>query len=191
MADLTISAKAIGIKELQTILRGSDKKLLRSTQAMMRKAASPMTAQARSLTPSQSPLSGWANNGRTGWRQSEVLSGIKVSLGGRSLSRTEWPLLTLQQGNAAGMIFDWAGRAGMSNKTSRSRPYLNKPSGHANTSQGRTMVARLPSFGYLKGSQYSRVLFPAFVATRDEVVRAVQDGVDEVARQLNIEIERI
>jgi hypothetical protein len=32
MTDLTISAKAIGIKELQTILRESDKKLLRSTQ---------------------------------------------------------------------------------------------------------------------------------------------------------------
>jgi hypothetical protein len=191
MTDLTISAKAIGIKELQTILRESDKKLLRSTQRMMRKAASPMTAQARAITPSQSPLSGWANNGRTGWRQSEVLSGITVKVGGPSLRSNEWALLTLQQNNAAGMIFDWAGRDGMSNRRARSRPYLNKSAGHANTSQGSTMVARLPSFGYLKGSQYSRVLFPAFVATRDEVVRAVQDGVDQVARQLNIEIERI
>jgi hypothetical protein len=67
------------------------------------------------------------------------------------------------------MIFDWAGRAGTSSQ----------------------FVKALPRLGYLKGSQYSRVLFPAFVATRDEVVRAVQDGVDQVARQLNIEIERI
>jgi hypothetical protein len=169
MADLTISAKAIGIKELQTILRESDKKLLRSTQKMMRRAASPMTAQARSITPVNGTLSGWAHKGRTGWRQAEVLQRITVSLGGRSLSRTEWPLLTLQQRNAAGMIFDWAGRAGTSSQ----------------------FVKALPRLGGVKGSQYSRVLFPAFVATRDEVVRAVQDGVDQVARQLNIEIERI
>jgi hypothetical protein len=52
-------------------------------------------------------------------------------------------------------------------------------------------VKLLPALGGVKGSQYSRVLFPAFVATRDEVVRAVQDGIDEVAAQLNIEIERI
>lgn len=169
MLDLTISAKAIGITEFVSILKESDKKLLRSTQAMMRKAAAPMTAQARSLTPLNGTLDGWAHNGRTGWRDSEVLSGITTKLGGRSLSRTEWPLLTLQQRNAAGMIFDWAGRAGGSSQ----------------------FVKALPKLGGQKGSQYSRVLFPAFVATRSEVVRAVQDGVDEVARQLNIEIERI
>jgi hypothetical protein len=84
MTDLTISAKAIGIKELQTILRESDKKLLRSTQNMMRRAASPMTAQARSITPVNGTLSGWAHKGRTGWRQAEVLSGITGSLAGEA-----------------------------------------------------------------------------------------------------------
>jgi hypothetical protein len=169
MADMQLSAKVIGVKELQATLRETDKKLLRSTQKMMRRAASPMTAQARSITPENGTLSGWAHKGRTGWRQAEVLSGISTPLGGRALSRTEWPLLTLQQRNAAGMIFDWAGRAGTSSQ----------------------FVKALPRLGGVKGSQYSRVLFPAFVATRDEVVRAVQDGVDQVASQLNIEIERI
>jgi hypothetical protein len=173
MADLTISAQVIGIKNLQAILKESDRKLLRATQAGMRKAASPMVAQAKSMTPQQSPLSGWVHKGRTGWRQSEVLAGISVAVGGRSVSRTVWPLLSLQQKNPAGMIYDWAGRA-----NAGKRPL-------------QQFVKLLPALGGVKGSQYSRVLFPAFVATRDEVVRAVQDGIDEVARQLNIEIERI
>jgi hypothetical protein len=119
-----LSAKVIGVKELQATLRETDKKLLRSTQKMMRRAASPMTAQARSITPENGTLSGWAHKGRTGWRQAEVLSGISTPLGGRALSRTEWPLLTLQQRNAAGMIFDWAGRAGTSSQFVKALPRL-------------------------------------------------------------------
>jgi hypothetical protein len=191
MADLTISAQVIGVKNLQAILKESDRKMLRSTQAMMRKAASPMTAQAKSMTPKESPLSGFSHAGRTGWRQSEVLGGIKATIGGRAVSRTVWPLLSLTQSSPMGMIYDWAGRAGGSKKKPRSAPYAARTRGHANTSQGAAMIKNLPRFGSVKGSQYSRVLFPAFVATRDDVVRAVQDGVDEVARQLNIEIERI
>jgi hypothetical protein len=173
MADVKLSAKVIGVKELQAILKESDRKMLRSTQASMRKAASPMTSQAKSMTPSATPLSGWAHKGRTGWRQSEVLSGISTAVGGRAVSRTVWPLLSLQQKNPAGMIYDWAGRT-----NAGKRPL-------------QQFVKLLPALGGVKGSQYSRVLFPAFVATRDEVVRAVQDGIDEVAKQLNIEIERI
>jgi len=191
MADVKLSAKVIGVKELQAILKESDRKMLRSTQASMRKAASPMTSQAKSMTPKESPLSGFSHAGRTGWRQSEVLGGIKATIGGRAVSRTVWPLLSLTQSSPMGMIYDWAGRAGGSKKKPRSAPYAARTRGHANTSQGAAMIKNLPRFGSVKGSQYSRVLFPAFVATRDEVVRAVQDGIDEVARQLNIEIERI
>jgi hypothetical protein len=191
MADLTINAQVIGVKNLQAILKESDRKMLRETQAMMRKAASPMTAQAKSMTPSATPLSGWAHKGRTGWRQSEVLAGISVAVGGRSVSRTVWPLLSLQQKNPAGMIYDWAGRGNDAGKEARSEPYGNRQKGHRINGQGFAMIRNLPALGGVKGSQYSRVLFPAFVATRDEVVRAVQDGIDEVAKQLNIEIERI
>lgn len=191
MAELTITSQLIGVRELQTVLRNTDKKLLRQTQAQMRQAASPMVAQARSITPSASPLSGWAHNGRTGWRQSEVLSGISAKVGGRRVSATSWPLLSLQQKNVAGMIYDWAGRADLSNKVARSRPYPARPNGHAVTTQGQTLVNRIPKFGSIKGSQYSRVLFPAFAATRPEVTRAMIEAVETVARQVNVEIERI
>jgi len=188
---ISVSAQVIGVKELQAILRATDKKLLRQTQQQMRKAASPMVAQARSITPDQSPLSGWAHKGRTGWRQSEVLSGISAKTGGTKFSSTSWPLLSLQQKNAAGMIYDWAGRANLSNKVARSRPYSGRPNGHANTTQGQTLVNKIPRFGSLKGGQYSRVLFPAFAATRTEVTRAIIEAVETVARQVNVEIERI
>lgn len=185
------TGKVIGVRELQTILRNTDKKLFAQTQAKIRKAAGPMVAQAKAITPSQAPLSGWAHSGRTGWRQSEVLTGLSAKTGGRRISATEWPLLSLIQKNPAGMIYDWAGRAGMSNSKPRSRPYPGRPTGHRNTSQGDTMVRRIPAFGAIKGSKYSRVLFPAFVATRGEVRRAMIEAIETVAAQVNVEIERI
>jgi hypothetical protein len=191
MPDVQLSAKVIGVKNLQEILKESDRKMLRSTQMMMRKAASPMVAQAKSMTPKSPPLSGFAHNGRTAWRQSDVLGGIKATIGGRAVSRTVWPLLSLTQSSPIGMIYDWAGRGNEAGKEARSKPYGTRQKGHRINGQGFAMIRNLPRFGSVKGSQYSRVLFPAFVATRDEVVRAVQDGIDEVARQLNIEIERI
>lgn len=186
-----VSTKMEGFSELRQVLKSTDKKLLTQTQKAMRQAASPMVAQARAMTPSDAPLSGWAHNGRTGWRQNEVLAGIGVKTGGRRLTATEWPLLSLQQKNAAGMIYDWAGRAGMANSVARSRPYARRPSGHRNTSQGRTLVDKIPRFGAIKGSQYSRVIFPAFAATRQEVVRAVADGVELAAQQINVEVGMI
>lgn len=181
-----------GVKEVQRILKQLDAKAQRQTQAMMRKAASPMTAQAKALTPAVAPLSGWAHQGRTGWRTSEVQSKIKVATGGRAIRKNQtWPLLTLTQGNAAGMIFDWAGRSNWTGRKPRSAPYPGRPSGHRLNGQGDSLVRNLPRLGAVKGSKYSRVLFPAFVATRDEVVDAVLDGLDQVAKQINREIERV
>lgn len=173
MAELKVKSQLIGVRELQTILRNTDKKLLRQTQAQMRQAASPMVAQARSITPSTSPLSGWAHKGRTGWREADVQGGLSAKVGGSRISATSWPLLSLRQKNPAGMIYDWAGRV---NKGKRPLPHF---------------VNLLPKLGSIKGSQYSRVLFPAFVATRAEVTRAMIDAVETVARQVNVEIERI
>lgn len=182
-----LSGEVKGWREVQKILRQIDRKALRQTQAFMRQAASPMVAQARALTPSESPLAGrlsnrtggrtpgWSHRGRTGWRQQEVIAGIKVSVGGPPIRANQtWPLLTLTQSTAAGMIYDWAGR---------SRRYMKRPNEY--------FVGRLPRLGQIKGSEYSRVLFPAFVATREEVIAAILDGLDQVAKQVNAEITRV
>jgi len=181
-----------GVREVQRILKQIDAKAQRQTQAMMRKAASPMVSQAKSLTPAVAPLSGWSHQGRTGWRTSEVQTKIKASTGGRAIRKNQtWPLLTLSQGNAAGMIYDWAGRSNYTGRKPRSAPYPGRPQGHRLNRQGDAMIRNLPRLGATKGSQYSRVLFPAFVATRDEVVDAILDGLDQVAKQINREIERV
>ena len=189
MTDINVNVQVVGVKELLAALKSTDKKLVRQTQAAMRDAGSPLVAQARNMTPT-TPLSGWGHNGRTGWRDSEVQSGLKVSIGGARMG-TSWPLLKLTQKNPAGMIFDWAGRAGMSQRKPRSREYAGRPQGHANTTQGRALIANLPQFGYIKGAKYSRVLFPAFVATRREVTAALLEALDKVAAEMNREIERV
>lgn len=173
MADAATQVQ--GVREVQRILRQLDRKALRQTQAAMRQAASPLVSQARALTPQVSPLSGWAHTGRTGWRESQVLSGVKVATGGRAIRANQtWPLLTITQSTPAGMIYDWAGRAGR---------YMKRPES--------AFVGKLPKLGTIKGSKYSRVLFPAFVASRGEVIGAVLDAIDQVARQVNVEITRV
>lgn len=168
-----IVGKMEGFSEMRSALRTTDRKLFNATTRSIRQAGSSMVAQARALTPSEAPLSGWAHAGRTGWRQSQVLSGITIRVGGRRISQTEWMLASLQQKNAAGMIYDWAGRAG---KGKRPLPHF---------------INLLPRLGSRKGSQYSRVLFPAFVATRVEVTRAMMEAVETVAKQVNADVRRI
>lgn len=191
MANPSLTAEVIGVKGLTRLLRETDKKLARELQRSMRSAVQPMIAQARQFTPAESPLSGWDHAGRTGWRQSEVMSGLKVTVGGRSMRRNELPLLVLSQQNPAGMIYDWAGRSSYTGRKARSAGYRGRQSGHALRGQGRVMVAYLPRLGAFKGSKYSRVLFPAFVATRGDVIRAIIAAVDEMAAKVNIEIERV
>jgi len=181
-----------GVREVQRILKQIDAKAQRQTQAMMRKAAAPMVARAKSATPAQAPLSGWAHSGRTGWRTSEIQSKIKATTGGRAIRKNQtWPLISLIQGNAAGMIYDWAGRSNYTGRKPRSAPYPGRPRGHLLNGQGRNLVNTLPRLGATKGSEYSRVLFPSYVATRDQVVDAILDGLDQVAKQINREIERV
>jgi hypothetical protein len=174
MAEFNVSVQITGVKEMFAILRTTDKRLLRMTQAAMRGAASPMVAQARVATPTgDAVLEGWRHSGRTGWRDAEVLGGISASVGGRSVRTNTWPLLKLTQKNAAGMIYDWAGRSGKGKR------------------KDEHFVNYLPKLGATKGSQYSRVLFPSFVATRREVTGALLEALDKVAAEMNREIERI
>lgn len=190
-ANPSLTTEVLGVKGLTRLLRETDKKLARELQQKMRSATQPMLAQARQLTPGAAPLSGWDHSGRTGWRQSEVMSGLKVTVGGRSMRRYESPLLVLSQKNPAGMIYDWAGRSSYAGRKARSAGYRSRESGHALRGQGLTMIARLPQLGAIKGSRYSRVLFPAFVATRADVVRAIMAAVDEMAERVNVEIEGV
>lgn len=190
MADVVISAQVVGVKEMFALLKTTDKKLVRQTQAAMRTAASPLVAQARSITPAVAPLSGWAHNGRVGWKQSDVMSGLKVSIGGARVGTT-WPLLRLVQKSAAGQIYDLAGRGNYTGRESKSKAYSGRPNGHRLNGQGRAMVANLPNLGYIKGSKYSRVVFPAFVASRRDVTAALLEALDKVAADMNHEIERI
>jgi hypothetical protein len=165
--------KMEGFSEMRTVLRSTDRKLFNQTTRAIRQAGAAMVAQARAFTPTEAPLSGWAHKGRTGWRQTEVLAGITIRVGGSRLSSSEWMLASLQQKNPAGMIYDWAGR------TQKGKRQL------------RQFVNLLPRLGSTKGSQHSRVLFPAFVSTRAEVTRAMMEAVETVARQVNMEIGRI
>lgn len=139
----------------------------------IKQMASPIEGRARQIAGRRQPvLSGWTKSwGRAKWVESSVMSGYTVTLG-RSGMRTQSgekliPLLVLKNRNAAGSIYDWAGRANPKNRLAASLDGVGL------------------GFGYMKGSQYSRVLFPAYVAEKGSVQRNINRALDKVAQRFN------
>jgi hypothetical protein len=102
----------------------------------MKKAADPLVNEARSLVPTAKPLTNWYG-WKGGYTPAKVKRGIKVSQRNtaqrtRSGQQQETiKLLSLVQTNAAGAIYDIAGRANGAGRNSEGAP------------RGRAMIEKL------------------------------------------------
>jgi len=167
-----IVTNVTGVREVFRELRKFEPKLVRQTQTQMKAAAAPLATEAqrniRNAAASSvylggggsAPLSGWSRGGRLGWDTGKVAKGVSIRAGGNyDRARHQWTILRVFQASPAGMLFDWAGRNGK---------YIDGGK-NPRPGRGRAFVDNLPRFGYIKGSQYSRTIFPAVVATRGVV----------------------
>lgn len=173
---LTLDVRLVNERTLLRLLGRIDNDAKKQVQRDIVRMASPMAGRAKQLAPATAPLYGWAHNGRTGWRDSQVINGYRVKLGGKGFTgqsgNKEFPLLTLEQRNAAGAIFDWAGRK----------------SGQQSAQFTAQLDAEGWGLGWTKGAKYSRVLFPAYVAEKQNVIANIQGALDDVARRINREM---
>ena len=131
----------------------------------MKGVAAPMVADARGRVP-ESPLTNWGN-WRGGYDPRRVRRRINVAVRTgrvRGASRDTIPLLTLRNVDAAGAIFDMAGRT--SGGTS---------------AQGAAMIRKLDTF-----AQASRTVWPAAEAH----IGTVTDGLEGIIDSVSREIER-
>lgn len=173
---LTLDVRLVNERTLLRLLGRIDDDARKQVQRDIVRMASPMAGRAKQLAPATAPLYGWAHNGRTGWRDQQVLNGYRVRFGGRGFTGQsglrEFPLLTLETRNAAGAIFDWAGRK----------------SGERSSQFTAQLDSEGWGLGWIKGSKYSRVLFPAYVAEKQNVIANIQGALDDVARRINREM---
>lgn len=125
MADADMRITVTGARETLREIKTLDIELRRQTWKSMRSASKPMLNAARGLVPASPPMRNWrtveATRGRTrggaGWPAWDAPSkGVKVKIGGRARRNDRtWPLLRLTQADAAGAIYDMAGRKSSGN----------------------------------------------------------------------------
>ena len=123
-----------------------------------------MQSAVRTRLPSV-PMSGWVRSGRYRYDRADAAKKVKVRIGGRGRrSSSTWPLVTLSQTSAAGIVFDMAGRRSP-----------------GKTPQGRAFISTLTSrFG---GA--SRSMWPGAESEMDTVQHEVLVAAEEAAAATN------
>jgi hypothetical protein len=158
-----------GVRETLAALKSIDKKLERESRKRMRQTVAPLQNEARSLIPSGPPMSGWTR-GRYAFDGGKAKAGVRVKIGGSASRKKEsWPLVTMTQNDAAGIIFDMAGR---------------RSSGRS--ASGRQFIANLNRFGRASRSMWKAAEGPGLKIVQRDLVQAVNDA----AKAVNAEIGR-
>jgi hypothetical protein len=174
VAEVDTRIEVTGLAEALKTLQKVDPELRKEVIKGMKVATSPLEAAARSLVPEARPLTNWYG-WKGGYQASAVRKGIKVAFRGgkvRGQDRDVFPLLTLRQTNAAGAIFDIAGR---------SFPGRGAEGG----ARGAAMVAKLN-----ETANPSRSMWPAVERNMPVVMQALEGVIDTVSGRINKELSR-
>jgi len=159
-----------GVAETIKALGRVDPELKKQIVKNLKAAASPVEESARALVPTARPLSGW-EGWKGGYDPVAIRRGIRVAFRGSKVRGArdpdKIPLLTLRQKNAAGAIYDMAGR---------------RSSG--NTDQGRVFIRMLNA----RGGPASRYMWPGAEAAMPAVVRQVEVAINDMMEVINTEI---
>ena len=172
MASVDTRIEVNGLADALKTLQKVDPELRKEAVKGMKQAASPLEAAARSLVPDAKPLTNWYG-WRGGYDATKAKRGIKVAFrGGRVKGRDAdvFPLLTLRQTDAAGVIFDIAGR---------SFPGRGSEGG----TRGAAMVAKLDEV-----RRASRSMWPAAEREMPTVTKALEDVIATVSKRINEEL---
>ena len=105
-----IRGEVKGVREALRVLGKLDKEQRKEAVKELRLAGAPLVEIARSEYPLQPPLSGMARRSRLQYQPGRVRQQVGIKVGGKQPpSRDRYPVVTLQQGNAAGQLFSMAG----------------------------------------------------------------------------------
>ena len=185
-----------GLNKVFREVRKFEPALVRETQKEMRdRMGAPLQRTAGQLVKNSlyrygdRPASGWRKSGRLGWNTNRVINGFKVSAGRTYQKQTHtWAVATFFQKNAAGAMFDWAGRNG--DYVGKGRPGRGQRAldSAANRRRGVAFVDNMQAairFGSIKGSKYSRTVFPAIVRERPTIVNELEEVTRRLERKVS------
>ena len=106
----TIRGEVTGVRESLRVLGKIDKEQRKEAVKELKAGGAPMVQVARLQYPMRAPLSGMDDNGRLGYKPGRVQQQVSVKVGGKQPpSKDRYPVVTLQQTNAAAQLFSMAG----------------------------------------------------------------------------------
>lgn len=191
MADEIV--KFYGVKETIREMRKVEPEMLKDMRKSIRQISQPAVSAIKSNSPKVAPLSGMANNGRTGYTTPKV--SIQVTPGARSgFGKTTANLVAITakgSGNQYGFeIADMAGRANNDGKYTQTRKFVDPRTGQVVrrriNGQGTNMIKVLnqrsknPPSRYVYGSIEDKL-----PAIRREVANVIGRTMDSFTRRLN------
>lgn len=181
MPSATVSVQ--NLQETIRVLRALDSELAKAYNREVYAIGRPVRDRARSLVPTEPPLSGWSTKraGTAAWSGDRAWSkrartGITVKRGAPparpnqmrrngTAVRARRPLLYLEQKDAAGAIFDMAGRSGAYTRGARGQQF------------NRALTERY--------GRPSRSLYTAVFIEKRNTMRALQSITDRVGIDLS------
>ncbi len=166
---LSIEVEVAGVADVLRELGRIDPELRKAAVATIKGALEPMAAAARVYVPGDPPLSGMARGRRMAWRTGRVRSGIRATVSVKADRSGRIPLARIVQKDAAGAMWDMAGKA----------------SGGV-TPAGRRMVAVMTQ----RNGAPSRAMWRPVAAYTSLTEESLRDAVAEVERVLNNELGR-
>jgi hypothetical protein len=106
----TIRTDVTGVRQALRTLGKLDKEQRKEAVKSLKSAGAPLVQIARTEYPIRPPLSGMANRGRLNYSSGRVQQQVSIKVGGKQPpSKDRYPVVTLQQTNAAGQLFSMAG----------------------------------------------------------------------------------
>lgn len=109
MSAPSISYQVVGVKAALRDLGRLEPELRKSLQASFKAELKPLADKARQDMPAQAPLSGMEKPGRLQYTN-KARTGVKIATSGRNRRAGTLTVAALVNTNAAGAVFDMAGR---------------------------------------------------------------------------------
>lgn len=181
-----------GVKETIKLMRQLEPEMLKDMRKSIRQIAQPGVLAIKAGSPKVAPLSGMANNGRSGYTRPTVT--IQVTPSARSgFGKTTANLVAIKavgSGKQYGFeISDMAGRANNDGKYTRTREFIDPRNGdivrRRINGQGTNMI-RVLNARYGPASRFVyKNLEDKLPAIREEVAKVIRRTMDDFTRRMN------
>lgn len=179
-----------GVKETIKLMRKFEPEMLKDLRKDIRQISQPAVLAIRSNSPKVAPLSGMANNGRSGYTKPKVT--VKIAPSARAFGGTTANLVSITatgSGKQYGFdISDMAGRANEAGKYQQTRKFVDPRTGNIVrrriNGQGQNLINTLNSrYGPASRFVY-RNIEDKLPAIRQQVARSLDRTIGEFNRKL-------